>query len=167
MFRDYIYYLFKWELKLIYKIVLFLILNFAALGIGGFLMGEGPMSNWYQSINQAPWTPPGWVFGFAWTTIMICFSFYMSYAWVSESNKNLLITIYTIQWILNVIWNPVFFRYHQTYAALVIIFLLVLVVGYFLWNYKSLLQFKSLLILPYFIWLLIATTLNAYVCFKN
>lgn len=58
VFRDYIYYLFKWELKLIYKIVLFLILNFAALGIGGFLMGEGPMSNWYQSINQAPWTPP-------------------------------------------------------------------------------------------------------------
>jgi hypothetical protein len=33
------------------NIIIFLIINFAALGIGGFLMGEGPSGD----INKAPW----------------------------------------------------------------------------------------------------------------
>ena len=56
------------------KYILFLIFltaNFGALGIGTILMNEGPTSNWYTSLNQAPWTPSGWVFGAAWTTIML------------------------------------------------------------------------------------------------
>jgi tryptophan-rich sensory protein len=60
------------------NLILFLVLNFAALGIGSFLMGSSPVENsWYQSLNLAPWTPPGWVFGAAWTTIMTLFSIYM------------------------------------------------------------------------------------------
>ena len=42
-------------------------------------MDNGPMTDWYINLNQAPWSPPGWVFGAAWTTIMICFSIYMAY----------------------------------------------------------------------------------------
>ena len=60
------------------NIIIFLIINFAALGIGSFLMGEGPSGEYYQSTNKAPWTPPGWVFGAAWTLIMVCFSVYMA-----------------------------------------------------------------------------------------
>ena len=52
---------------------LFLLLNFGALAIGSYFMNNGPQSNWYLTLNKAPWTPPGWVFGVAWTTIMICF----------------------------------------------------------------------------------------------
>ncbi|MEM6378823.1 MAG: TspO/MBR family protein, partial [Bacteroidota bacterium] len=54
------------------RVIIFLILNFVALGIGGFFTGPGTSSEWYNNLNQAPWTPPGWVFGAAWTTIMIC-----------------------------------------------------------------------------------------------
>ena len=58
--------------------VLFLVLNFGALAIGGILMGASPIeNNWYQGLNQAPWTPPGFVFGIAWTIIMFCFSIYL------------------------------------------------------------------------------------------
>ena len=42
-------------------------------------MANGPQTEWYLNLNKAHWTPPGWVFGAAWTTIMICFSIYLSY----------------------------------------------------------------------------------------
>ena len=61
------------------KILLFfLLINFSALTIGSWLMDNGPQTDWYKGLNKAPWTPAGWVFGFAWTTIMICFSIYMT-----------------------------------------------------------------------------------------
>lgn len=63
---------------MIARIALFLVLNFAALGIGGLFSGQGVPSDWYTGLNKAPWTPPGWVFGSAWTIIMICFAIYMA-----------------------------------------------------------------------------------------
>ncbi len=54
--------------------ILFLVANFGGLAIGSWLMNNGPISDWYTNLNQAPWTPPGAVFGIAWTFIMNCFS---------------------------------------------------------------------------------------------
>jgi len=152
---------------MLYKIFIFLVINFAALGIGGLFTSKGVPSEWYTDLNKAPWTPPGWVFGFAWTTIMICFAFYMAYAWKTVANRNLLIGLFIVQWVLNVLWNPVFFKYNEVLMGLVVISSLTLLVGYFLLGYISELKLKSLLVLPYFIWLLIATSLNAYILLKN
>ena len=149
------------------RIVLFLILNFGALAIGGFFSAKGVPSDWYQDLNKAPWTPPGWVFGFAWSTIMICFSIYMAYLWPEVENKRLLIGLYLFQWVLNVAWNPSFFYYHHIPFALLIISLLTVVVAVMLYYYGPVLKIKSLLLLPYLIWLLIATSLNGYILFKN
>jgi len=58
-------------------VILFLVLNFGALAVASLFTGNGVASNWYQHLNKAPWTPPGWMFGLAWTTIMICFALYI------------------------------------------------------------------------------------------
>jgi len=47
------------------RLFLFLLINFAALALGGLATSDGVVSLWYQNLNQAPWTPPGWVFGAA------------------------------------------------------------------------------------------------------
>ena len=147
--------------------IIFLVINFAALGIGGYLMGEGPSSNWYNNLNQAPWTPPGWVFGFAWTTIMICFSLFMSYWYQATPQKNILLSLFVVQLILNISWNPIFFHLHQTLFGLIVISALTVVIGLMLQNSCSTIKMKALLILPYFLWLLVATSLNGYIYFKN
>ena len=147
-------------------LLLFLVVNFGALYIGSLLMNNGPQTQWYSNLNQAPWTPPGWVFGFAWSTIMICFSIFMAYL-VDTLGFNKIAMIFGIQFVLNVIWNYIFFNLHNTEFGLVIIVLLTLVVFYFLYNYISVLKLKSLLILPYFLWLLVATSLNLYIVLKN
>ncbi len=153
-------------MKLLKISIFFLVLNFSALAIGSWLMENGPMTNWYMNLNQAPWTPPGWVFGVAWTTIMICFSVYMSYLFMEISNINLIL-LYLTQLGLNISWNYIFFNQHAIGLGLFCIIALTIIVTLFLINYRKLLQFKSLLIVPYFLWLLIATSLNAYIYFYN
>jgi len=72
-------------MKLAKPIIFFLIINFGGLVFGSWLMNNGPQTEWYQALNKAPWTPPGWVFGAAWTTIMICFSIYLGYLFLKSS----------------------------------------------------------------------------------
>jgi len=151
----------------IFRFLVFLIVNFVALGLGGMFTGSGVVSDWYQQLNQAPWTPPGWVFGAAWTSIMICFSFYIAFVWDDFANRKINIVLYLTQWVLNVIWNPIFFYYHFTVFALFIILLLTLLIAFILYRNRAFMKWKSILIMPYLIWLLIATSLNAYIVFNN
>ena len=57
---------------MIKRLFVFLLINFGALALGGLFTSDGVISDWYEQLNKAPWTPPGWVFGAAWTTIMVC-----------------------------------------------------------------------------------------------
>lgn len=147
-------------------LVLFLVINFSALGIGSWLMNNGSTSDWYLTLNKAPWTPPGWVFGVAWTIIMICFSIYLSYL-VNIKEANTFWMLLIIQFILNVAWNFIFFNQHAIGFGLIVIISLTVLVGYYLFSFLFEMRYKSLLIAPYFIWLLIATSLNAYSYLKN
>lgn len=148
-------------------IILFLILNFAALTVGGFYSDGGATSDWYTELSKAPWTPAGWVFGAAWTFIMVCFAVYMAFAWQHVTSRKRLVSLYSAQWILNAAWSPVFFRYHLIHWALVIILALTALIGYFLFAQLSKLNGKTVFILPYFLWLLIAVSLNAYISLEN
>ncbi|MDX1469937.1 MAG: TspO/MBR family protein [Flavobacteriaceae bacterium] len=155
------------QLSYLKTVIFFLIVNFSVLGIGSLLMGEGAKSEWYLNLNKAPWTPDGWVFGVAWTTIMICFSFYMAYLFQHNFGRGTIWALFLVQVILNASWNLIFFRMHNTQFALVIIAGLTVVVAIFLFNYLRDLRIKSLLIIPYLLWLLVATSLNAYIVFRN
>ncbi len=153
-------------MKFIKPFIIFLIINFGALGLGVLLMGNGATSDWYTSMNQAPWTPPGWAFGAAWTLIMICFSIYMALLSLKIPMSKIWI-LFIIQFILNVLWNFAFFNQHLVSFGLIIIFALTVVVGIITYKFNALMKVKTLLILPYLIWLCIATSLNAYILLNN
>ena len=151
--------------KLIKSFLIFLLVNFLTLYLGVSLYGEGGTSSWYINLNRAPWEPPGWVFGAAWSSIMIFFAMYMSYCWYKVKMK--ILPIYLMQLILNISWNPVFFRYHYILLGLLIIILLATVVTFMLYKYWVEIKLRSILILPYLIWLVIAISLNGYTFIYN
>ncbi|RAJ17068.1 TspO/MBR family protein [Olleya aquimaris] len=153
-------------MKLLKPLLLFLVINFGGLAFGSWLMDNGPQSNWYTNLNQAPWTPPGWVFGVAWTTIMICFSVYLVYLFQKADSVKLRLA-FTFQVFLNVIWNYVFFNQHQIALGLVVISALTVVIFTFFFSNLKVIKNVSYLLLPYMVWLLIATSLNAYILFNN
>ena len=154
-------------MKLAVKIFIFLLLNFTALAIGGFFTGDGVASEWYYNLNKAPWTPPGWVFGLAWTSIMVCYSFYMAILYRGDVRRNKVIALYTAQLVLNITWNPLFFYFQNALIALFSILFLTSIIAYFLYSNIKTIRWASLLILPYFIWLCIATSLNLYIVIYN
>ena len=154
-------------MKFIARLILFLFLNFIALALGELFTAGGVSSEWYQTIDKAPWTPPGWVFGAAWTFLMICYAIYLAIVWKEKSLQKKNVALYAMQWILNVSWNPIFFYYHQDILGLINLLLLSAVLfGTVMLNVKSF-RAATLLILPYIIWLCIATSLNAYITFNN
>lgn len=145
-------------------LVIFLVINFGCLAVGTWLMNDGPQTEWYINLNKAPWTPPGWVFGATWSLIMILFSVWLTKAYQLQIA---LTPLYIIQIILNVSWNYIFFNQHLTVVGLAVIIALTLLIWYFFFNYKAKLKTYSYLLLPYMIWLCIATSLNAYVVLNN
>ncbi|WP_445747880.1 TspO/MBR family protein [Polaribacter sp.] len=146
---------------------IFLAINFGGLAFGSWLMNNGPTSDWYINLNKAPWTPPGWVFGAAWTTIMICFSIYLTKLFTSEKDMKRITIAFLIQFILNVSWNFLFFNLHLVFMALIGITLLTALIFYFYFNLSKNAKKHKFLLLPYMIWLCIATSLNLYVLVYN
>jgi len=154
-------------LKKRYLFVLFLTINFGGLALGSWLMDDGPTSEWYLGLNKAPWTPPGWVFGAAWTLIMLCFSWYLSVLF-KKSTSALLVILYGSEVVLNVSWNWIFFNQQWVLTGLVSITLLTLLIAYFFFKFTTEdLKRQRFFLLPYIIWLCIATSLNAYVVLFN
>jgi tryptophan-rich sensory protein len=146
---------------------LFLLLNFGALALGSFFMGSNPAENeWYLQLNKAPWTPPGWVFGAAWTTIMLLFTIYLTNQEKEKISNKRFIVLFTLQFLTNVLWNPIFFHYHWTFLGMILIFLLFISLVLMLYYFKSSV-WKSLFLLPYLVWLTIAFSLNVYSWWMN
>jgi benzodiazapine receptor len=146
------------------RFVVFLILNFGALGLGAFLMGSNPGENeWYQALNKAPWTPPGWVFGAAWTFIMVSYAVFLTISFKSN-DKFVFLLLFVAQWFLNILWNPLFFKYHLTFMSFIEISILF---GVLLINLFIVKGYRLVFLMPYLLWLLIAISLNGYVLLKN
>ena len=140
-------------MKKLVLVAVYTSLNFLALGLGALSMGDGPTGAWYVNQPQAPWMPPGWVFGAAWTTIMFCFGWFMA----AQVQTKTIFVMYGLQWILNVSWNPFFFHWHLPLPAFVILAALTAVVGWFF--YKGMQKWA---VAPYFLWLWIALSLNGW-----
>lgn len=147
-------------------ILIFLVINFLGLWFGTLLMNNGPQSEWYFNLSKAPWTPPGWVFGTTWTIIMICFSIYLGDLFSKNNNKNAQFA-FIIQFILNVSWNYAFFNQHLVNLGLIVLLLLNVVLYYFFFSLKKNMHTMRLLLLPYIVWMCIATSLNLYILIHN
>lgn len=140
----------------------FLALNFGCLWLSDFLMHGGPSSIWYQQLPRAPWTPPGWVFGVAWSLIMVCYAIYMT---VLPNKNRKDYALYTCILGLCAFWNAVFFWWHQIAWALLVMFTLLVLVYVVTWvNHRRQGRF-SWLMLPFCVWIALAITLNAYPVF--
>ena len=146
--------------------IFFLGLNFGALFLGNILMNNGATSDWYLNLNKAPWTPAGWVFGAAWTSVMLFFSVYMTFLYQNLKTQKVIL-LYSVHLLFNISWNFIFMNKHMTILGLIDISLLTILIFYFLIGFNKILNNMRFFVLPYCIWLLIATSLNLYIVIYN
>jgi tryptophan-rich sensory protein len=129
-------------------------------------MNNGATSDWYLNLNKAPWTPAGWVFGAAWTSVMLFFSVYMTFLYQNLKTQKVIL-LYSLHLLFNISWNFIFMNKHMIILGLIDITLLTILMFYFLIAYNKILNNMRFFVLPYCIWLLIATSLNLFIVINN
>ena len=149
-------------MKTLKSIVPFALACFAVFLFGGlFRPGE-----WYESLNRAPWSPPNIAFPIVWTILYICIAI-VGYR-ICQSKADKLLKIWWFQLAINGLWSWIFFGQHWPLLGLVDITILSLLVGYLIVGcWRANIKSASYLLAPYLAWLILATSLNAYVVMFN
>ncbi len=151
-----------------YSLFFFITLCLAIEICSGFWTNQ-TVSTWYPLLNKPYWTPPGWVFGPVWTVlyIMIAFSGQMIYNAASSRLRSITLFFYTAQLILNLMWSFFFFFLKNPTLGLIDIILLSLAIILTIISAWRLRPLASILLIPYLIWVIYATTLNAAIRLLN
>lgn len=123
---------------------------------------------WYQNLRKPSITPPQWAFPVVWTIlyIMIGISLYF-YLRATEGQYTTGLLLFCIQMVLNIIWTPLFFCARMIRLALVDIVLLFIFIVLTIVFFYPASKLAALLLVPYLIWVGIATYLNAYIVRHN
>lgn len=124
------------------------------------------MNEWYKTLNKSKLTPPDFVFPIVWNILylMIIISFII---YLRDKPTTIGITLFIIQMILNLSWSPVFFTKKDTKLAFYIIILLIIFLVLTIINFYNTNKLSSYLLLPYLIWVLLASYLNYYIISNN
>jgi tryptophan-rich sensory protein len=135
----------------------------AATGVaiaGGLLTELGP---WYQALHVPPWKPPDWAFGPIWTVIFACTAMAGLHAWDAGTSipyRARLLALFITNGLLNIAWSVLFFRLHRPDWALGEVVALWISVAALVVAAALRSRSAALFLLPYFVWVSIAATLN-------
>jgi tryptophan-rich sensory protein len=112
----------------------------------------------YNSILKPPLAPPGYIFPIVWTIIYLLMG--ISYfLYKKKDNEYLTNTIYYLQLIINILWSIIFFIWKLRLIAILWILLLDILVLYLYNLYLKNNKISAYLLIPYILWLILATYL--------
>ncbi len=139
-------------------------------GIISSLASRPGSMEWYDTLTKPALTPPGWVFPLAWTALYIFISISL---WrvarlpFTQPGRSTALAVFAIQWLLNVLFSPVFFADQNPLGGLIItlcLFLSILLTGF---HFHRLDRTAALLLTPYALWTAFATWLAAGIWWLN
>ena len=139
----------------------------AAVGGGATSRSVG---DWYDGLERAPWNPPSWVFGPAWTVLYILMAVA---AWLvgreglGDSEVQVALVLYAIQLTLNLGWSVVFFGLRRPDLGLLVIVALFIAVAATAIAFDAVSPLAAWLLAPYLAWVVFAASLNAWIAFAN
>ncbi|MBT8310356.1 MAG: tryptophan-rich sensory protein [Flavobacteriaceae bacterium] len=132
----------------------------------GFLSGfatQSSVSDWYADLNKPSFNPPNWIFGPVWTVLYVLMGIAAGIVWSKGFHHKWVKTAmyhFLFQLIFNAAWSLVFFGMRSpTYALLIIIILLTLIILTMKW-FRVVNKTAALLLVPYLLWVSFASILN-------
>ncbi|KAF5843750.1 hypothetical protein DUNSADRAFT_8266 [Dunaliella salina] len=91
----------------------------AAAGVCGALSSRA-IKGWYQKLRKPRWTPPNWLFAPVWTLLYTGQGVASWLVWKNkDGERRLPLTLYGVQLLLNLAWQPLFFNLKRPDVALV------------------------------------------------
>lgn len=138
------------------SLILFLLLVIGGGLLIGYLTAPG---DWYAQLAKPAFTPPGWVFGPAWTVLYILIAVAGWRVWRANPAGRAM-KLWWSQLALNFLWSPVFFSAHQIGLALGVILLLLVTILGFIAVVRQQDRVPAWLFAPYAAWVTFASVLN-------
>ena len=130
-----------------------------ALGILSGYSVKAADSLWYMSLIKPTFNPPPWVFGPVWTILYLMMGAALGILWKDKLKNGYLILIFTMQFILNLLWSPIFFYYQNISLALIDICALWILLIFLVYGARNQRPIMAL-ISPYLFWVTFALLLN-------
>ena len=155
------------KLKQALVLVAFLVIAYAVAALGS-IATITQVDGWYAEAEKVSWSPPNAIFGPVWTVLYALMAVAAWLVWREKERTDVRrpLTLYVIQLALNAVWTPIFFGLYPfvVVAALwvgvvviVAIDVAVLLTMLAFWRVRKV---AAVLLIPYWAWVLFATTLN-------
>jgi tryptophan-rich sensory protein len=133
------------------------------LGIlSGAAAGSGYGNPWFVALAKPALMPPGWVFPVAWTALYILIGLALSMILAARGagGRAVAVTLFVLQFALNLAWSPTFFAAHKVTIAFAIILLMIVLTVATVLAFARVRPRAAALMLPYLAWLCFAAYLN-------
>ncbi len=138
------------------------------IGSSGAYFTAQSVSTWYPTLVKPFFNPPNYLFGPVWTTIFVLLGVCL---WGLLKSKHPLtktvLTIFILQYILNIAWSFLFFGLKNPAFALVDILLLLVTLIIFIVTLYKIEKWLAATQLLYILWVSFATILNASIVYLN
>ncbi len=146
----------------------FLALSLLVGGVGA-IVSQPAIEGWYAEAAKPMWTPPNAAFGPVWTVLYLAMSVAAWLVWrrPASRDRSRALTVYGVQLAVNAAWSPAFFGLGALiggpglWIALGIIVALDFAVLATIIRFGDVSRAAAALLVPYWLWVLYATTLNA------
>jgi translocator protein len=151
------------------RLIISIIIVFLA-GAVGTVYTLQEITTWYVSLTKPSWTPPNWAFGPIWSTLYVLIGISLFLVWregLDRKDVRLAILVFAVQLVLNVVWSLVFFATHNIFGGLVLVILLWISILVNIIVFYRISKPAGLILIPYLIWVSIASYLNYTVFLLN
>ena len=122
---------------------------------------------WYSSLNKSGLNPPDWVFAPVWTTLYLFMTIAIWSAWHKNYKDLNIIYIYLMHLFFNTTWSIVFFVFHNIFAALINLIIIIGFIIILMIKYKKISNLSFILMIPYLLWCVYALILNTSLYLLN
>lgn len=126
-------------------------------------------ATWYPALHKSSLTPPAIVFPIVWSILytMIAISGWSLWQHRLQPQAKTALGFYSAQMILNWAWSPLFFIYHLIAVSFYCIILISILTLITILLTRNKFKLSSIMLIPYFIWLIFASYLNAVIWILN
>lgn len=145
------------------------LIPFLVAAIGSYITLT-QISTWYVALAKPLWAPPNWLFGPIWSILYLLMGislFLILRKGFYRQDVRFAILIFAVQLVLNLIWSWVFFGAHSLFGGFIVIMLLWIAIFANIIAFSILSRTAGLLLIPYIVWVSIASYLNYSVYLLN
>ncbi len=144
----------------------FLCLVFAIAAIGSYYTLPA-VQTWYATTAKPAWSPPNSLFGPVWTMLYIMIAVSGWRVWRKCPSGKAPLHPYWVQLIFNCAWSVFFFGFHQFLWAAIDIIALLIAIAATIGSFQKIDKTAAWLLVPYFLWVTFAASLNIAILALN